>query len=130
MIRFIQLFAGLSAAFGVLCSAWLSHAGKTLPVASQNNIETAILFLFIHVIAIFLTVIMYHQRPHKLLLVSGSLFAFGIVTFSGLLIFKAFIDIGMLAKLTPMGGMSFVFAWLGLGIIPVRNTVLKGKENL
>ncbi|MEW6996503.1 DUF423 domain-containing protein [Colwelliaceae bacterium BS250] len=116
-LRILLVFSGLCAAFAVLLSAWLSHAGKALPIASQNNIETALLFVFIHVLAILAVVILFNQSGRKLLLLSGYLFVFGIVAFSGVLILKAFVAIGVLAKLTPIGGMALVFGWLVLAFV-------------
>ncbi|MDG1732116.1 MAG: DUF423 domain-containing protein [Thalassotalea sp.] len=116
-IRIIQAFGGIFAAIAVLLSAWLSHAGKELPLASQNNIETSLLFAFIHVLAIFIVVILFNQTKRVALLYSGYLFLFGICAFSGVLILKAFVAVGVLAKLTPIGGMAFVLGWLILAFV-------------
>lgn len=120
-IKVLQLFSGIVASIAVLSSAWLSHAGNSLPDAIQQNLYIAIIFAFIHVVAIFIVVVLFHQLQRRSLIISGYFFAFGILAFSGLIFCKAFIDIGLLAKLTPLGGMSFVFGWLILG------STFKGK---
>ncbi len=122
--KFLQLFSGIVGAVTVLFSAWLSHGGKSLPPEQLHNAYLAVIFAFIHVIAIFIVVILFHQLQRRILLISGALFAFGIVTFSGFIILKTFVSIGVLSKLTPLGGMAFVFAWLLLG------TTIKGKKEI
>ena len=124
--RILQAFGGLSASFAVLCSAWLSHAGKSLPANVQNSLELALLFAFIHSLAIFIVVILVNQSQRKTVLLSGYFFAFGILAFSGLLILKAFIVIGELSKLTPFGGSAFAIGWLLLAFAPNK----LGNKNL
>ncbi|TRX57075.1 DUF423 domain-containing protein [Thalassomonas sp. M1454] len=119
-IRILQAFAGIFAAIAVLLSAWLSHAGKELPLVSQNNIETALLFAFIHVLAIFIVVIAYNQSQRAVLVNCGYLFLFGIIAFSGVLILKVFVAVGALSKLTPIGGMAFVLGWLILAFVQLK----------
>ncbi|KGJ91050.1 DUF423 domain-containing protein [Thalassotalea sp. ND16A] len=123
-MRYFQAFAGIMAAISVLLSAWLSHSKGTLSLIQVKNIETALLFAFIHSIAIFICVLLHRlnsqQRLDKLSVCAASLFTFGIVCFSGLITVKQFITIGMLAKLTPLGGMALALGWLVLGFASTK----------
>ncbi|WNC73723.1 DUF423 domain-containing protein [Thalassotalea psychrophila] len=111
----LSTFSGIIAAACVLMAAWLSHSGDKLSLQQVSNLETALLFAFIHSIAIFIAVLLFNQTKHKLCQYAACLFGFGLLSFCGLIILKTFLPIGMLSKLTPMGGIAFALGWIVLG---------------
>ncbi|WP_371372700.1 DUF423 domain-containing protein [Thalassotalea aquiviva] len=114
-VTFLQLFSGFCGAISVLAYAWLSHAQHGLVSKQIMSLETALLFAFIHLLAIFIVVLLYLQTRVKQYLLSGYLFAFGIIGFSGVIFLKTFLISG-LGIITPIGGMAFAFGWLILGL--------------
>jgi uncharacterized membrane protein YgdD (TMEM256/DUF423 family) len=110
-----MIFIGISGCFSVLFGAWLAHGGQVLPLTSQERLATALQYQFIHTLALFLSVTLYIIQPRKVLLLSAFLFVLGILMFSGSLYIKTFIDIQLIGKLAPLGGLSFAFAWLCIG---------------
>ncbi|WP_371189150.1 DUF423 domain-containing protein [Thalassotalea maritima] len=109
MQRLILGFAGGFAMVLVFLSAWLSHAQTQLASHTVKNIVIAILFGFIHVLLLFMASQRYSQnRAGK---VCSYLILFGLCCFSGLIILKSFVDIGMFAKLTPLAGIALAVAW-------------------
>lgn len=125
-MHYLQLFAGIIAAISVLTSAWLSHAANKLSFTQVDNAKIALLFAFLHCLAIFICGLLHqinhHQNPRRLLVIAGTLFAFGLVNFSGLILLKTFISIGVWSKLTPLGGMAFTIGWLILGFTSMKTT--------
>ena len=120
LMRILSTFSGIIAAACVLLSAWLSHAGDKLSLHQVSNLETALLFAFIHSIAIFIAVLLFNQTNQRLCQYAASLFGFGLLSFCGLIILKTFISIGMLSKLTPMGGIAFALGWIVLGVASAK----------
>lgn len=125
-MHYLQLFAGIIAAISVLMSAWLSHATNKLSFTQVDNAKTALLFAFLHCLAIFVCGILqhlnHHQTQQRLLLCAGCLFALGLVSFSGVILLKTFVSIGAWSKLTPIGGMAFTMGWLILGVASMKTT--------
>lgn len=115
LMRILSTFSGIIAASCILLSAWLSHSGDNLSLKQISNLETALLFAFIHSIAIFIAVLFFNQTKHKLCQYAACLFGFGLLSFCGLIILKTFLPIGMLSTLTPVGGIAFAFGWIVLG---------------
>ena len=114
-------FVGLSGAFAVLFSAWLSHAGKSLPAEDIQRIVIALAIQFVHTLVLLITLIWLKiqlnvSRTSKALLIAIYCFILGIFLFSGLLYMKTFIPIGFLGKLTPFGGISLTLGWIMLAI--------------
>lgn len=128
-MHYLQLFAGIIAAISVLMSAWLSHAANQLSFIQVDSAKSALLFAFLHCLAIFICGLLHQLNQHsqRLLVIAGSLFAFGLFSFSGLILLKIFISIGALSKLSPLGGMAFTLGWLILGFASMKTTGKKSK---
>lgn len=115
IVILLIIFVGISGCFSVLFGAWLSHGGQHLPVALQDRLSTALLYQFIHTLALMMAIIMYRLNNSVLLVVAAIFFTLGIILFSGSLYIKTFFDVMMITKLAPSGGLSFALAWLILG---------------
>ena len=113
--KLLTIFIGISGCFSVLFGAWLAHGGQHLPEALQSRLSTALLYQFIHTLALIVTIILYRLERSVLSLVAATFFALGIILFSGSLYIKTFFDAVMIGKLAPSGGLSFALAWLLLG---------------
>ncbi|WP_068545363.1 DUF423 domain-containing protein [Thalassotalea crassostreae] len=123
IVKVLALIAGIMAAASVLLSAWLSHAGRELSLTVVNNLETAILFAFIHSIAVFIALSTEQQKNNGLALISACGFAFGLVAFSLSIMIKSLFAITLLSVFTPLGGIAFAIAWLLLAIAFTKSEV-------
>lgn len=108
----LLIFVGISGCFSVLFGAWLAHGGQSLPLLSQQRLDTALQYQFIHTLAVFLGVIFYRITGNKVAFYAGVFFMFGVILFSGSLYIKTFSNITVITKLAPLGGLIFAFAWL------------------
>ncbi|MNR61981.1 hypothetical protein D3C85_1838720 [compost metagenome] len=73
-----------------------------------------------HALALFGVALLAAQLPGRLLAAAGSLFALGILLFSGSLYLLTLSGIGKLGMLTPLGGLAFLGGWLCLGLAAWR----------
>lgn len=121
--------ASLIAVLTVLLGAFAAHALKgTISDHSIATFETAVRYQFYHVIALFLTGILYKDFRSTTTIWAGRCFIFGIILFSGslyaLAAVQAFIQPGYkwIGALTPIGGFSFIIGWLLLFIAFFRKS--------
>ncbi len=121
---FLKL-AALLGALSVVLGAFGAHALKTM--ISEKSLavfETGVRYQYYHVIALFITAILYKEFSNKLLQWSGRLFCLGILFFCGSLFVLTFTETSELSGLkwvgaiTPIGGAFFIAGWvlLALGV--------------
>lgn len=116
----IQIAAFLGA-FAVGLGAFGAHGLKALLEPEQlENFKTGILYHFIHTLAMLCIVALYNFHPIRVIQQSFILFSVGILLFSGSLYLLSCRDIlgiqdwTFLGPITPIGGLSFILAWLNL----------------
>lgn len=120
--KFLKTAAVLGA-LSVTLGAFGAHALKQL-ISDKNlqTFETGVRYQFYHVIALFITGILYKDFTNNYLQWSGRLFCLGILLFSGSLYLLSFIELTDMTGLkwvgaiTPLGGVCFITAWLLLAV--------------
>lgn len=121
-----KLFLILAAASGVAAvglGAFGAHALKTLlDQAALNTWQTAVQYHFFHTLALAAAAILLQQQAQSTPLVIGAtLFAIGLILFSGSLYLLALGAPRWLGPITPLGGVCFIGGWLGLLWFAIRN---------
>ena len=120
--KFLKTAAVLGA-LSVILGAFGAHALKQL-ISDKNlqTYETGVRYQFYHVIALFITGILYKDFTNNYLQWAGRLFCLGILLFSGSLYLLSFIELTDMTGLkwvgaiTPLGGVCFIIAWLLLAL--------------
>lgn len=120
--KFLKTAAVLGA-LSVILGAFGAHALKQL-ISDKNlqTFETGVRYQFYHVIALFITGILYKDFTNNYLQWAGRLFCLGILLFSGSLYLLSFIELTDMTGLkwvgaiTPLGGVCFITAWLLLAV--------------
>ena len=115
--------AAVLGALSVILGAFGAHALKQL-ISDKNlqTFETGVRYQFYHVIALFITGILYKDFTNNYLQWAGRLFCFGILLFSGSLYLLSLIELTDMTGLkwvgaiTPLGGVCFITAWLLLAV--------------
>ena len=115
--------AAVLGALSVILGAFGAHALKQL-ITDKNlqTFETGVRYQFYHVIALFITGILYKNFTNNYLEWAGRLFCLGILLFSGSLYLLSFIELTDMTGLkwvgaiTPLGGVCFITAWLLLAV--------------
>ena len=110
-------------AAAVACGAFGAHALKThLDAYLMGVWEKAVFYHFVHGLAILAVALC--ARAGLLTPVNatriGLLFLVGIALFSGSLYALALTRVATLGAVTPLGGLSFIAAWLWLGVALLR----------
>ncbi|RJG51211.1 DUF423 domain-containing protein [Motilimonas pumila] len=117
--------AGLLGAFAVAFSAYASHSlMSSLPTALQQHIQLAVNYHLVHALLMVIASItallhldLWAQRFANL---AATCCAAGILMFSGSFYIWALSGEKLLAKLTPVGGTSFILAWLFIALMALR----------
>jgi uncharacterized membrane protein YgdD (TMEM256/DUF423 family) len=120
--KFLKTAAVLGA-LSVILGAFGAHALKQL-ISDKNlqTFETGVRYQFYHVIALFITGILYKDFTNNYLQWAGRLFCLGILLFSGSLYLLSFIELTDMTGLkwvgaiTPLGGVCFITGWLLLAL--------------
>lgn len=115
--------AAVLGALSVILGAFGAHALKQL-ITDKNlqTFETGVRYQFYHVIALFITGILYKDFTNNYLEWAGRLFCLGILLFSGSLYLLSFIELTDMTGLkwvgaiTPLGGVCFITGWLLLAL--------------
>ena len=117
---FLQTAAWLGA-ITVALGAFGAHKLKELvPPETVNSFDTGVRYQFYHLLALFLTGILYKWYPGPWMRRAGWAFIIGIILFSGslyvLTAMKATGQVGLsgLGIITPIGGVVFIAGWLML----------------
>ena len=123
MNRKLLMIAGISGAMCVALGAMGAHALKDkLPAENIQTFETAVKYQFFHTLALLLIVTRSDFFSSKPLNYSANLFIVGIILFSFSLYFLALRpligisndEMKWIGAITPLGGISFILAWLML----------------
>lgn len=120
---FLTAIAGFSA---VMMGAFGAHALKSvLSVDLLAVYRTAVDYHIWHALALGLVSLFKQQQPDsRLLYWAGCLFFIGILLFSGSLYILAVFNIKWLGMITPLGGVSFLAAWLCLALFAYQKVEL------
>lgn len=118
--RFLKI-SFLLGAFTVALGAFGAHAlRELLDERSLQTYNTAVLYQFIHLLALALTGMLIKQNYTAWYKRAGYLFISGIILFSGSLFALTFLkaaaneNMNWLGAITPLGGISFIAGWLSL----------------
>lgn len=106
-----------AAIIGFLCvalGAFAAHALKEhLIGAGQHQYELGVRYAFFHVLALMMTALARPVASHPARIDQAArFFVIGIVLFSGSLILLGLTGIKYFAFVTPLGGLSFLVAWV------------------
>ena len=98
---------------GVICGAFGAHAlASVLTERDLSTWQTAVLYQFIHSLALLAVGLWYQSRPAKSLRVAVWAFISGIIIFSGSLYLLVATDTRWLGAVTPIGGTAFIVGWI------------------
>ena len=118
MSRFLIAAGAASAALSVALGAFAAHALKfRLPAEMLAVFQTGVQYQFYHSLGLILVGILAQRyQGSSLLTASGLLMLAGILLFSGSLYVLSTTGIRSLGIITPVGGVSFIAAWLLLAV--------------
>jgi uncharacterized membrane protein YgdD (TMEM256/DUF423 family) len=108
------MLAALCAFTGVGLGAFGAHGLKTVlsPVLLETY-KTGVTYQMWHALGLALISVLQQQTPtEKLLRWAGWLMFTGVLLFSGSLYLLALLNLKWLGMITPLGGVSFLAAWL------------------
>jgi uncharacterized membrane protein YgdD (TMEM256/DUF423 family) len=114
---YFLVFIGISGAFSVLFSAWLSHGASFLSHHAQSSLKTAVYYQLIHTVVLLFVWLYSQLNPHRVMVIIGSGFMSGIMLFSGSIYVKYLLPFTTVS-LAPLGGLLLAMAWLLLAFIP------------
>lgn len=115
-MKFIHRGAFLCA-LGVILGAFGAHGIKNKVSTDMFEIyQTANHYLIIHSIAIVLYGLFCAHTRRETKTWPGNLFMLGILLFSGSLYLIVFSEVRAFGMITPLGGLSFILAWIGFGM--------------
>lgn len=121
MLRGFLLLAALFGFTGVGLGAFAAHALKSrLSPEYLAVFQTGVHYQMLHALALLAVALLLRQLPGRLLLAAGSLFALGILLFSGSLYALTLSGISALGVITPLGGLAFLVGWFCLGLAAWR----------
>lgn len=121
MLRIFLLLAACAGFTGVALGAFAAHGLKARLSAEYLAVfQTGVHYQLIHALALFGVALLLQRLPSGLLHAAGSLFALGILLFSGSLYLLTLSGIGKLGMITPLGGLAFLAGWLCLGLAALR----------
>jgi len=97
---------------GVALGAFGSHALKNkMDVHMMEVYKTAVLYHFIHAIAILVVAWLSSQQHTPVVQMAGRAFFLGIILFSGSLYLLSVTGIKWFGMITPFGGICFLAGW-------------------
>ena len=115
MARWFITLGALCGASAVSLGAFGAHALKArLPEYQLAIYHTGVEYQFYHALGLLLIGLLQHQRPARSQVLAGWFMFVGIVFFSGSLYVMSLTGIRWLGAITPVGGISFVIAWIML----------------
>lgn len=123
LILIVAVLGVLGVGMGAFGSHWLS---SKIPESSMSAYETAVLYHFIHTLALFGVALLYRIYRIKGLFFIGLFFLGGICLFSGslyLLALRTVLGIesmGFLGLLTPIGGLALMGSWAAIFFTVIR----------
>lgn len=121
MARLLLVLAALGGFTGVALGAFAAHGLKArLSPEYLAVFQTGTHYQLIHSLALLAVALLMLHTPQPLLRASGTLFALGILLFSGSLYLLTLTGVTALGMLTPFGGLAFLGGWLCLGVAAWR----------
>ncbi|MDP2560933.1 DUF423 domain-containing protein [Psychrobium sp. 1_MG-2023] len=125
--RMLMMFAGLNGAFATAFAAYASHAEKVQQSAALVDVfNKANQHHYYALLAMLACVFGFVYTKRVIWLTCGILFALGISLFCYTLYLFAFTGVKIAGFLTPIGGMTFIVAWLGL-LVAARTLCRESK---
>jgi uncharacterized membrane protein YgdD (TMEM256/DUF423 family) len=116
------VIAAVAGASGVALGAFGAHGLRArLDPAALAVWQTAVLYHLIHALAL-LALVLFARATGRSVTVPVSLFAAGIVLFSGSLYLLALTGARWLGPVTPLGGLAFLAGWLSLLLLARAHT--------
>lgn len=117
MARLWLLLSACAGFTGVALGAFAAHGLKSqLTPAYLAVFQTGTQYQLVHALALFGVGLLALLRPSRLVNCAGSLFALGILLFSGSLYALTLSGISALGMVTPLGGVAFLAGWACLGV--------------
>lgn len=115
-------FCTLSAFLAVTMGAFGAHALKTILTPEMLAVyKTAVTYQMWHALGLGFIAMLRSQNPEsRLIIYSGWLMLTGIILFSGSLYLLSLSGIKWLGMITPIGGISFLIAWLLLMVFALK----------
>ncbi len=115
-MKLIRIGAMLSA-LSVILGAFGAHGIKGKISSDLFEVyQTANHYFTIHAIAIILYGLFCVSTKRETKVWPGFLFMLGIILFSGSLYLIVFTGVRAFGMITPLGGLSFILAWIGFGL--------------
>jgi uncharacterized membrane protein YgdD (TMEM256/DUF423 family) len=115
-MNFISIGAFLSA-LSVIFGAFGAHGIKgSIDPALFETYQTASHYLFLHSMAVLFYGLFCRLTGKASGQWPGKLFLLGMLLFSGSLYLIVFTGIKAFGMITPLGGLSFIIAWIGFGL--------------
>jgi uncharacterized membrane protein YgdD (TMEM256/DUF423 family) len=113
----------INAALGVLCGAFGAHALKTrLSADLLAAWQTGVHYQLVHALGLLVVgLAAHHLASSASLKWSGWLMFTGIVLFSGSLYLLSITGMRWAGLITPLGGVSFIAAWILLAVAAVKS---------
>ena len=122
MLRVFLLLAALAGFSGVALGAFAAHGLKGQLSAEYLAVfQTGVHYQLVHALALFGVALLTERLPGRLLKAAGTLFAVGILLFSGSLYALTLSGLGKLGMITPLGGVCFLAGWLCLALAALRS---------
>ena len=121
MAKFWLLSAGIFGFLSVALGAFGAHSLKNiLDDYGKSIYEKAVLYQMFHTMALSAVGLLQHFQKETSFSVAGWGFFIGIVLFSESLYLLAVTGVKWLGAITPVGGIAFLFGWLGLMLSIVK----------
>ena len=115
-MKFIRIGAILCS-ISVILGAFGAHGIKgSISTDLFEVYQTANQYFFSHSVAIILYGLFCQLTKREVKLWPGYLFMVGILLFSGSLYLIVFTGVRAFGMITPLGGLSFISAWIGFGV--------------
>lgn len=109
-------------ALSVILGAFGAHGIKDKVTPAMLEIyQTANHYFFLHAIAILLYGLFCVITRRETKVWPAHLFFLGILLFSGSLYLIVLTDVRAFGMITPLGGLSFIIAWIGFGLHAKRS---------
>jgi uncharacterized membrane protein YgdD (TMEM256/DUF423 family) len=128
-MKSVFLFLGaLSALIGVGMGAFGAHGLKSIISPEMLAVyQTGVTYQMWHALGLIGIAAIHQQAPaSKLLRWAGWLMFIGILLFSGSLYLLVLLNLNWLGMITPIGGVSFLTAWLLITVFAAKNTRASG----
>ena len=116
------LLAALSAMTGVGLGAFGAHGLKNILSPELLTVyQTGVTYQMWHALGLMGIALVHQQAAEsKLIYWSGWLMFIGIIVFSGSLYLLAILDLKWIGIITPIGGVSFIMAWVLIAIFTTK----------